>query len=288
MINNPLFSVLIAQYNNGKYLQEAIDSVKAQTYTNWEIILVDDASTDNSRELYELFKDDKRIKIYYNEENKGCGYTKRRCVKLAEGEFCGFLDPDDALKKDAVSCMVYSHIEFIDASLVYSSYIRCDDNLNEKYVNQNQCQIPQGTDYLHYNRGAVHHFACFKRSKYLQTTGIDPTFKRAIDQDLYYKLEEVGSLMFMDRPLYLYRFHEGGISLNENIYKALYWHIKAIQNACIRRGIEGETENIVNDLINCIVKPKDFKIKVLNEKLLQYSKPNIKIVLKCIYKWMVR
>ena len=55
---NPLFSVLIANYNNGKYLMETINSVYAQTYTNWEIILVDDASTDNFRELYkELEKD---------------------------------------------------------------------------------------------------------------------------------------------------------------------------------------------------------------------------------------
>ena len=58
MKSNPLFSVLIANYNNGKYLHEAIASVYAQTYKNWEIILVDDASTDNSRELYkELEKD---------------------------------------------------------------------------------------------------------------------------------------------------------------------------------------------------------------------------------------
>lgn len=55
---NSLFSVLIANYNNGKYLMEGINSVYAQTYTNWEIILVDDASTDNSKEIYkELEKD---------------------------------------------------------------------------------------------------------------------------------------------------------------------------------------------------------------------------------------
>lgn len=54
----PLFSVLIANYNNGKYLMEAIESVRQQTYANWEIILVDDGSTDNSKELYsELQKD---------------------------------------------------------------------------------------------------------------------------------------------------------------------------------------------------------------------------------------
>ena len=52
MTNQPLFSVLIANYNNGKYLMDAIESVRRQTYTNWEIILVDDSSTDNSCELY--------------------------------------------------------------------------------------------------------------------------------------------------------------------------------------------------------------------------------------------
>ena len=92
-MNQPLFSVLITNYNNGRYLQEAIDSVLAQTYTNWEIILVDDKSTDNSFEIYEKYKDDGRFKIYYNEVNMGCGYTKHRCAELASGELCGFLDP---------------------------------------------------------------------------------------------------------------------------------------------------------------------------------------------------
>ena len=75
---NPLFSVLIANYNNGKYLMDAIDSIRRQTYTHWEIILVDDASTDNSKELYKELEKDNRIHIYYNEENRGCGYTKPR------------------------------------------------------------------------------------------------------------------------------------------------------------------------------------------------------------------
>ena len=52
MTIQPLFSVLIANYNNGKYLMDAIESVRSQTYSKWEIILVDDASTDNSADLY--------------------------------------------------------------------------------------------------------------------------------------------------------------------------------------------------------------------------------------------
>ena len=95
MTNQPLFSVLIANYNNGKYLMDAIESVRQQTYTNWEIILVDDSSTDNSHELYKELEQDERIHIFLNNQNRGCGYTKHRCAELANGEICGFLDPDD-------------------------------------------------------------------------------------------------------------------------------------------------------------------------------------------------
>ena len=106
MNDHPLFSVLIANYNNGKYLLEAIESVKAQTYTQWEVVLVDDGSTDNSRELYSMLEQDSRIHVFYNEENKGCGYTKHRCAELAQGEFCGFLDPDDVLLPKALEVAV--------------------------------------------------------------------------------------------------------------------------------------------------------------------------------------
>ena len=76
MEQNPLFSILVANYNNGCYLMEAIESVYAQTYTNWEIIIVDDASTDNSNELYEKLSQDNRIHVYYNDKNMGCAFTK--------------------------------------------------------------------------------------------------------------------------------------------------------------------------------------------------------------------
>ena len=65
----PLFSVLIANYNNGCYLQDAIDSVLAQNYDNWEIVIVDDKSTDNSFEIYEKYKNDGRFHVFFNEEN---------------------------------------------------------------------------------------------------------------------------------------------------------------------------------------------------------------------------
>ena len=76
----PLFSVLMANYNNGRYLMEAVESVYAQTYLNWEIVIVDDGSTDNSKDVYEKLGEDARIHIFYNDGNKGCAFTKHQLM----------------------------------------------------------------------------------------------------------------------------------------------------------------------------------------------------------------
>ena len=162
-----LFSVLIANYNNGRYLQEAIDSVLEQTYTSWEIVIVDDKSTDNSFEIYEKYRDDKRFRFYYNEKNEGCGYTKRRCAELAKGELCGFLDPDDALMPTALEVMVKAHAEHPECSLIYSTCYRYSGDRNEDmpiwdYIGE----IPEESDFLIYKKKIVSHFVSFKKDAY--------------------------------------------------------------------------------------------------------------------------
>ena len=119
--SSPLFSILIANYNNGKYIKETLDSVYAQDYTNWEIVIVDDASTDESKEVYKEYENDSRINIYYNEDNKGVTYTKWRCVEHAKGELCGFLDPDDVILPQTLSLMVKTHFLDEDISIVSST-----------------------------------------------------------------------------------------------------------------------------------------------------------------------
>ena len=239
-MDQPLFSVLMANYNNGKYLMEAIESVRQQTYTNWEIILVDDGSTDNSANLYKELEKDERIHIFFNNENKGCGYTKRRCVELAKGDYCGFLDPDDALTADALQIMVASHTKNIDSSLINATYFKCDEQLNVLSVSTNECQIPNDQSFLTYKRG-ISQFATFKKDLYDKTAGISQLQLRAVDHDLYYKLEEVGNVLFINRPLYYYRTNtRQNISLNENIHKAFWWHIIAEIEACKRRELNVE------------------------------------------------
>lgn len=241
MEDHPLFSVLIANYNNGCYLQEAIDSVMAQSYTNWEIIIVDDKSTDNSFEIYSKYKDNPRFHIFYNDENNGVGFTKRRCVEEANGEICGFLDPDDTFNGvDVFDVMVQEHLDNPDASMVYSNMYKTDSGLNvlsEWYGKD----IAKDGSALESKGWPFSHFVSFKKDSYDKTDGVDAFMLRAIDYDLYYKLEEVGSTIHVNRFFYNYRNTPNSISLNDNQKKAHCWHVYACVQAMKRRSLRDES-----------------------------------------------
>lgn len=204
-------SVLIAHYNNGKFFEECYLSLMHQTYSNWEAVIVDDASTDDSIEIIEsIIKDDPRFRLYKNTENKGCGFTKGVCVKYAAGEICGFLDPDDALFPEALERSVE---KFSDDNIVaaYSKMLLCDENLSPKSVYGHTKQIYNNRYFFNYPIQAAHFFT-FRREVYLRTEGINPHLKRAVDQDLYLKVLELGDAVYIDKVLYKYRLHSAGIS----------------------------------------------------------------------------
>ncbi len=256
---NPLFSILIANFNNGKYLQEAIESVKSQSYANWEIIIVDDGSTDNSPEIYKNYSEVNRIKIYYNGENKGCGYTKRRCTELATGELCGFLDPDDTLMTDALEVMVNAHTKNQNVALICSRHTICNENLVIQWISSERDK--SNLDYLTERFHSVEVFASFKTEKYKKSVGINLLLKRAVDQDLYYLLEEQGEIVFIDNVLYNYRLHNSNLSIGH--FKALYWHMLAMKNAAERRNLE--PESVVNEFFKKIFDKKEKENKKLIE-----------------------
>ena len=271
MAGKPLFSVLIANYNNGRYLMDAIESVRAQTYTNWEIIIVDDGSTDNSHELYKLLEQDSCIHIFYNEKNEGCGYTKHRCVELAHGELCGFLDPDDTLTNDALEVMVNEHGCLDDVGLVYSKYYLSGENLNIQGESIHQCKLPEGKSFLEYGRGAISHFATFKKSFYDLTEGINASYKRAIDHDLYFLLEEVGEVRFVDKPLYYYRSNtNNNISTGSNAEAAMLWDLIIMSEACRRRGLD--IEDVVLPKLKDYIEGERKESKLKGENLVRQSK----------------
>lgn len=95
-----LFSIIIPVYNSEKFIRNCLDSIIAQTFNDFEVIIIDDGSTDNSSEIFETYsKEDSRIQIYHF-ENAGVSISRRRGITLAQGEYILFVDSDDTISPE--------------------------------------------------------------------------------------------------------------------------------------------------------------------------------------------
>jgi glycosyltransferase involved in cell wall biosynthesis len=214
----PLASILIANYNNGKFITETLDSAINQSYKNIEIIIVDDASTDNSVELIENYirlPPEYKIELFKNNFNYGCGRTKRKCVDIARGDFFAFLDPDDTIELNAVETLLEQFGLHPECSIVYSTHYLCNEQLEPQSISDWVGAIPAGQSHLNSTGGHISAFALCSKKCYDQTLGIDPKFVVSEDQDMYLKMEEVAPVFYFDKPLYYYRKHDNNISWNE-------------------------------------------------------------------------
>ena len=183
------FSVLIANYNNGKFFKECYDSIIAQDYKNWEAIILDDASTDDSVEVIKkLTGSDERFKIYRNEENSGVGITKSKLIELAEGDICGFVDPDDAITPNALSSSIKIFQKQRNVVLTYSKFAKCDENLKILEVPKIAQQVINNSPFFFNCPVNIVHFVCFRKGIYNQTEKMNTEMKIAEDQDLYLKI----------------------------------------------------------------------------------------------------
>jgi len=120
-IVTPLVSIIMPAYNAEKYIEEAIESVMQQSYVDWELIVVNDGSTDNTLSLIESF-DDKRI-ILLNQENAGVSTARNVGLCQAKGEYITFLDADDVLPQESLEVRIlyletYSHINLVDGKIL--------------------------------------------------------------------------------------------------------------------------------------------------------------------------
>src|ERR1035437_771680 len=96
MKKQSLISVIMPVYNASEYLSKAIESILWQTHTNWELICVNDGSTDNSLSILKAFaKKDKRIKVFSNKTKRGIGYSLNKALKVTKGKFIARMDADD-------------------------------------------------------------------------------------------------------------------------------------------------------------------------------------------------
>ena len=198
----PRFSIVMANYNNAKYIAEAIKSVMRQTFSDWELIIVEDCSTDNSLQIIDPYLDDKRIRIIRHERNRGYTAALKTGIEHVRAEHFGILDSDDCLTKTAVETMYLNHVSYPDCGLIYSQFAYCNEDLEPKRIGY-CAKIPADKTNLQVN--VVSGFKTFKMRDYLKTSGYDEDILYAEDKDIIYKMEEVTELKFVDQCLYLAR-----------------------------------------------------------------------------------
>lgn len=126
MKNNDLVSIVMPNYNCAKFIKETIQSVIEQTYSNWEILFVDDCSTDDSIAVAESFCDS-RIRIFKNEKNSGAAVSRNKALREAKGRWIAFLDSDDIWVKDKLEKQIL-FMEENNYSFSYAKYEEVDEN----------------------------------------------------------------------------------------------------------------------------------------------------------------
>lgn len=125
---NELVSIIMPSYNSAKYISEAIESVIDQTYTNWELLITDDCSTDNSRDIIKQYAEtDSRVKLFCLNENSGAGVARNNSIKEAKGRFIAFLDSDDRWMPNKLEVQIKFMLDN-GYELTYSSYDVCNQS----------------------------------------------------------------------------------------------------------------------------------------------------------------
>ena len=146
MDKSPLVSVIMPAYNAERFVEEAINSVISQTLTDWELLVIDDCSTDDTQRIVAEFAEkDSRIQFLVNEANMGVAETRNKGLALCRGQYIALLDSDDYYKPDMLQKMVECATK-TKADIVYCSYELVDEQ-GKKVCND--FVVPEQTDFEH-------------------------------------------------------------------------------------------------------------------------------------------
>lgn len=113
-------------YNTAKYISESIGSVQAQTYRNWELLIVDDCSTDDTDDIVKPFLTDERIKYFKNEKNSGAAISRNKALREAKGKWIAFLDSDDLWLSEKLEKQI-AFMQENDYKFSYTGYEKIDE-----------------------------------------------------------------------------------------------------------------------------------------------------------------
>lgn len=208
----PLVTVYITNYNYGRYIKQAIESVLNQSLEDYELLIIDDGSTDNSKDIIELYRAIPNVKIIY-QQNKGLNITNNIAMRVASGKYLVRLDADDYFVPDALEKMVNILEGDADLGLVFPDYYYVDANGNmigeERRHNFNK-------EVSLYDQPA--HGACtmIRLESLRMMGGYNESFSCQDGYDLWIKFITYHKVTNINEPLFYYRQHGNNLTTNEN------------------------------------------------------------------------
>lgn len=212
----PKVSVLMPVYNGEKYLKDAIDSILNQTFIDFEFIIINDGSIDNTRKIIESY-DDQRI-LLINQENKGLPITLNIGIEIARGEFIARMDADDISEENRLM----EQVEFMDQN---SEVGICGSNINlinDKSEHIGHMMYPLEHDDIKaqmlFNCPLAHPTVIFRKS-FLDESGLRYSEGKSEDYDLWTRSVYITKVANINKYLLGYRF---GVGVSNNIYKSEY------------------------------------------------------------------
>lgn len=231
-----LVSIVMPSYNTAKYIAETVQSVLAQTYQNWELIIVDDCSTDDTNEVVKPFLRDSRIRYLKNEKNSGAAVSRNRALREAKGKWIAFLDSDDLWMPEKLE----KQIAFMKENGYHFSYT--------DYMEIDEASRPNGktvTGPKKITKAGMFNYCwpgCLTVMYDAETVGLIQIadIKKNNDYAMWLKACKKADCYLLDESLAKYRKRTGSIS-NHGYMKLVKWHYKLFR--------EAENQNPVSSIV---------------------------------------
>jgi glycosyltransferase involved in cell wall biosynthesis len=215
----PRVSFVIASYNYARYVGQTIESLLAQTFEDLEIIVIDDCSADNSRDVLQRFANEPRVRLVFHDQNQGNIRTYNEGLAMARGEFIGVVGSDDyAIRVDAVARQVAVFDANPNVGFVYAAHTYVDENNKSFRVFQ-----PWSADYvrdglvefrdLAFRNYVPHTGTLVRRICHEQLGDYDLGLPHAGDWELWLRIAGRYQVGYVADTLYAYRIHGGNMSV---------------------------------------------------------------------------
>lgn len=259
----PSVSVITPVYNQALYIEESVLSVLNQTYTDFELLIIDDASTDETGKIISKYASDPRISIYRNDKNMGCASTCNRGYSLAKGKFLAIIAGDDTWEVQYLEKCVSALEKYPDAGFVYTRINLMDTQGNK--VPRKRDRIPHrqnyyGNEFENIVRWLNHipHGSTLVRKSNAEIVGFyDTTLEATYDWEFMLRLTKKFPVVFINEHLYNIRIH------GENVTK--------------KRIKRGERERFFFKLLDRVYQMDDLPSKLIEEKDMIYARAYLDI-----------